>query len=770
MKTKIASATCLAAFVFAAGLHAKEFHVAITGSDANPGTTKAPFRTIQHAADMAQPGDVIIVHKGVYRERIDPPRGGTSDARRIVYQAAPGEKVTITGSEPMTGWLKVTNDTWKVTITNAYFGKFNPYADRIHGDWCSNPRGYHTGAVYLNGDWLTETATFGDVLKSAGRTPLWFAKVDGAVENSPEYLMNIASIQVGATKIPAEKIAAKNGTQLAPCSEGGQCVGWIQNGNWLRYDGVDFGAGTDGVEFRAAAMADAGGEIELHLDSAGGELLGVCAVPPTGDWQKWQTFTANIKPVSGVQNLCLVFKPTPPVKTGTDNTVIYAQFPGVNPNDASVEINVRQTVFTPSKTGINYITVRGFELRDAAAPWAPPTAAQIGIISAYWCKGWIIESNHICYSPCCGVALGKYGDEWDNRAESAEGYVGTIQRALTNGWNQATVGGHIVRDNEISHCEQTGVVGSLGCSFSTVTGNAIHDIHIRNLYGGAEMAGIKFHGAIDVVISHNHIYRCGSVAGIWLDWMAQGCHVVGNLLHDNAQDIFFEMQHGPILVANNLLLSHGRAFGMNSQGIAFVHNLIAGPIASYHGDTRVTPFHRAHSTELGGMYPANEGDSGDDRFYNNLFAGTCNLQVMDQSALPCFAAGNVFTQGTQPSKFDTDALLKPNFDAGVTLTKKSDGWYLTLAENPAWRDEAKRQLVTTALLGRAKVPNCAYDNRDGSPVKIGSDYFGHKRDAANPFPGPFENPTGAKRAVKVWPVSLAGFPAQRKGAIRQAPP
>ena len=227
-----------------------------------------------------------------------------------------------------------------------------------------------------------------------------------------------------------------------------------------------------------------------------------------------------------------------------------------------MEINVRQTVFTPEKTGINYLTMRGFDLRNAATPWAPPTAGQIGIISAYWCKGWIIENNQISYSKCCGVALGKYSDEWDNRAESAEGYVGTLTRALTNGWNQATVGGHLVRNNQIHHCEQTGVVGSLGCSFSTVTGNVIHDIHVRQLFGGAEMAGIKFHGAIDVGDQpqpHLPLRRC---SGIWLDWMAQGAQVTGNLFHDNTGglgDIFLEMQHGPILVANNLLLSPRRS-------------------------------------------------------------------------------------------------------------------------------------------------------------------------------------------------------------------
>ena len=49
------------AFLLAATVHAAEFHVAPKGNDANPGTQTAPLRTIQRAADLAQPGDVITV-------------------------------------------------------------------------------------------------------------------------------------------------------------------------------------------------------------------------------------------------------------------------------------------------------------------------------------------------------------------------------------------------------------------------------------------------------------------------------------------------------------------------------------------------------------------------------------------------------------------------------------------------------------------------------------------------------------------------------------
>jgi len=408
----------LSACVFTGCTTATEYHVSTTGIDGNLGSKSKPFKTISAAAQIAKPGDTITVHEGTYRERINPPRGGTSDDKHIVYQAADGEKVVIKGSEVVKGWQHVQNDTWKVTLPNSFFGDFNPYSDLISGDWFfTEGREHHTGAVYLNGHWLTEAAQKKEVFEPASDNPLWFAKVDDA------------------------------------------------------------------------------------------------------------------------------------------NTTIWAQFKGVNPNEENIEVNARQTVFYPDKPGVNYITVRGFTMEHAATPWAPPTAEQIGLIGTHWSKGWVIENNAIRYSTCVGVTLGKYGDEWDNKSQSADAYNRTIKRALKNGWSKENIGHHLVRNNHIYHCEQAGIVGSLGAVFSTITGNAIHDIHIRQLFDGAEMAGIKFHGAIDTIISHNHVYR--TCRGIWLDWMSQGTHVTGNLLHDNEsrEDLFVEVNHGPFLVDNNLFLS-----------------------------------------------------------------------------------------------------------------------------------------------------------------------------------------------------------------------
>ncbi|MDD4017165.1 MAG: DUF1565 domain-containing protein, partial [Kiritimatiellae bacterium] len=51
---------------------AVEYHVSVAGNDAQPGTPAAPLRTIQRAAELARPGDVVTVHEGVYRERVNP--------------------------------------------------------------------------------------------------------------------------------------------------------------------------------------------------------------------------------------------------------------------------------------------------------------------------------------------------------------------------------------------------------------------------------------------------------------------------------------------------------------------------------------------------------------------------------------------------------------------------------------------------------------------------------------------------------------------------
>lgn len=575
---------------------AEDYHV---GAD-------RPLKTISAAAELAQPGDVITVHEGTYRELVSPPRSG------VVYQAAPGEKVVITGSEIVTGWQRVTSDTWKVVIPNTLFGSFNPYTDAIRGDWFFPRRpALHTGAVYLNGESLDEARGLPDVLKAAAPVPLWFGQVDAT------------------------------------------------------------------------------------------------------------------------------------------NTTLWAQFPGKEPDRETIEINVRKTVFTPEKTGVNDITVRGFTMRHAASNWAPPTAGQFGLLTAWWCKGWLIESNDISYSRCAGIALGKYSDPADRAGDTAENYVRTVHLALKHGWSKETVGSHIVRHNHIHHCEQNGIVGSLGGAFSRIEGNEIHDIHRRQLFDGAEMGAIKLHGAVDVQIVGNHIYNNGRL-GIWLDWMSQGARISGNLLHDNLSnrpgvphagaDVCMESVHGPYLIENNVLLSPF-ALLLQGQGGAVVHNLIAGDMLVHDNDGRKTLAFKPHSLDPAGS-PDNE--PGDFRFLNNLFVtrGPEDIYTVRQRKLVVPPGGSLANRAA-PSEFAGNLRA-----TGVQLEAKANGWNLTVAANPGPADCAP---VTTKSLGNAAVTGVPFENPDGAPLSVNADYFSRPRDGSSPYPGPFKSLGEGAQILQVWP-------------------
>jgi len=74
-------------------------------ADSNPGTTERPFLTINKAAQVLRPGERVVIMTGVYRERIDPARGGNGPDSVISYEAAPGANVVVKGSRVVnTGW------------------------------------------------------------------------------------------------------------------------------------------------------------------------------------------------------------------------------------------------------------------------------------------------------------------------------------------------------------------------------------------------------------------------------------------------------------------------------------------------------------------------------------------------------------------------------------------------------------------------------------------------------------------------------------------
>jgi Protein of unknown function (DUF1565) len=135
---------------------ANVIHVAKNGADSNKGTRDEPLLTIAAAARIAQPGDVVSVHEGTYREWVKPMRGGSGEDKRIIYSAARGEKVAIKGSERITNWTPGGYGVWKTEVPNSVFGDYNPYGLTVTGGWLEYGKWRHLGQVHLNGRGFVE--------------------------------------------------------------------------------------------------------------------------------------------------------------------------------------------------------------------------------------------------------------------------------------------------------------------------------------------------------------------------------------------------------------------------------------------------------------------------------------------------------------------------------------------------------------------------------------------------------------------------------------
>ena len=70
---------------------------------AGNGSKEAPFQKINEAAQLAKPGDEVVVLPGLYREYVDPKNAGTEE-QRITYRSAEPLGAEITGAELLTNW------------------------------------------------------------------------------------------------------------------------------------------------------------------------------------------------------------------------------------------------------------------------------------------------------------------------------------------------------------------------------------------------------------------------------------------------------------------------------------------------------------------------------------------------------------------------------------------------------------------------------------------------------------------------------------------
>lgn len=657
------------------------------------GSKDEPFLKIQQAADIAKPGDEVIVKPGIYRENVNPKNKGTQD-KPIVYRSEKIKEAHISGAERIESWKKIEGSVYKASVSNQVFGDFNPYIKMVEGDWFIAYMKAHLGDIFLNEKSMYEVQSLDEV-------------------KNPKVYKN----------------------------------SWEQ-------------------------------EFSIYT------------------WYTEQDESKN-------------------------ETVFYANFHEKDPNLENVEFSVRPNCFYPQETGINYITLSGFTVSQAACQWAPPTAYQEGMIGPHWSKGWVIEDCNVYEAKCCGISLGKYlQPNNDNKWLKWKYKDGTqterdcICQAQREGWTKENIGSHIIRRCEIHHCGQTGIVGHLGGVFSLIEDNHIHHINNKQNLAGAEIGGIKMHAAIDCIYRRNHIHHC--TRGIWLDWQAQGTRVTQNLFHDNSipmeynqekdasggngEDIFIEVSHGPTLLDNNIFLSD-RAIKLATQGVAIVHNIIAGSFVAVGIGTdngtlsmvspRYTPYHVPHRTEIAGFMSFLHGD---DKIYNNIFIqkpirpfmkhlmdknvpncwddqnikvgtymfsdyptfeewdkqfeGYCGMgsPASDRyySKLPVWIKNNFYFNAAKSSKKEENAFVDSKNKVGISLLEKDGKYYLnTNVFDYIFTKDL--QILQTKDIPMAFEPEQNYENPDGTPIIFDTDILGNKRNCV--LPGPFANKEDASKIL-----------------------
>ncbi len=196
---------------------------------------------------------------------------------------------------------KVKNgDTATLTTADFVANWFGPNVTPIG----STPR---TGNPLINGtgarsNWTTFYApTSGGVIDQGsiiyGQPYNGSAPDNGAVEAA------------GTTTTPTRTAYTRTEAEAYDVNRGatnyGSNVGSFDNGDWLRYNAVDFGSGANQITI-AVATANSGGQILVRLDSAVGPVVGTLNVAPTGSYSTFTEQSATISGATGVHDVYLV--------------------------------------------------------------------------------------------------------------------------------------------------------------------------------------------------------------------------------------------------------------------------------------------------------------------------------------------------------------------------------------------------------------------------------------------------------------------------------
>jgi len=402
---------------------------------------------------------------------------------------------------------------------------------------------------------------------------------------------------------------------------------------------------------------------------------------------------------------------------------IYANFGEEDPDNHLIEINARATGIFPEISGLKYITIDGFDIRHTAPQWGDIYKLEKGAIGMRYGYGWVIQNCTIAYSRNIGISMGVTDEVYFPTKNE-----GGLLEGGSNIPPYNTIGHHVIRDNRIYRCGQTGIYGCYGAVASIIEGNIITETNYRNEWFGTNQAAIKILFPIDVIIRNNRIYgkpglRNGT-KGIWLDWGSQNTRVTGNIITDfgfkGTDGLKLEVNFGPVIVDNNIIIrSHVMEEGNSS---VWVHNLFCDNTFTFRkSPNRIVPYFKAHSTIRAGK----AGTSLENVIIiNNLFIGDDIKKSFKKSV-----------SGTEIEKDDNIFLKRNSFSCSFDFSKDSINLSLLL---PGKSLRQNYPLVTSDFIGKIAYADMQMEYHDGQELDISNDIMNMGIYQGSVLPGPFQ--------------------------------
>ncbi|MBE5858752.1 MAG: hypothetical protein E7301_01320 [Butyrivibrio sp.] len=652
------------------------------------GSKETPFKHIGDAAKIARPGDEVVVKKGIYRERVVPVNAGEED-NRIVYRSEEPLGAVITGAELITGWKKVKGTMWTARIKNTIFGDFNPYIERVYGDWYFSPKIRHTGAVFVNDLMMYETDSKKEC--EAGKPDefawhpeeakyLWYTEQDG---DETVFFANFHELDPNKEKT---EIAVRR-----------NCFMPDENGiNYITVSGFNI---NKAATTWAPPAAYQDGMVGPHWSK--GWIIEDCEISNS------RCCGISLGKYLDPENDMYFTKKH--VKSPTQmerDAVCRGQYHGWLKENIGHHIIRRCNVHHCEQTGIVgrmggvFSTIEDCHIHHICNSQQLGGAETAGI-KLHAAIDVTIRRNHI-HNCIMGVWL-----DWQ-----AQG---------------ARVSQNLMHDNN----RPEGIKQAPGAMFNT-------DVFVEVGHGPTLIDNNLLLSPVAITIPsegigvvHNLILGSFSLINSGVDSVVNGQReprfTPYHIRHRTEVAGFMTILHGDDRIYNNVFVQQ--------------HKITDKKKTAQDADYEVV------GTAPFDIFPTYEEWSDQFDFTKNPDMG--KLAEAHFGHLPVWVDGNAYFDGATVYHKEKNKLVDKKSKISVTVKEKKGGWYVKTNYFDCLKDFSC-DILTTETLGKAFEPEQYFENPDGTPICFDSDYFGGHRDPGA-IPGPFATGKGDKE-ILVFPA------------------